>query len=657
MQIVRQGNACCGVDVLPDAPPPVLYAAEELIRFLKSKTGCELPRGEHASKSIVLRLASDSERYRSDFSGMPATESYIIDADENHLYLVGADPAGLVYAVFDFINDEADVGFAGLGELGVRLSPESSLDVHPRKRQCSPQIAYRGFTGGILEDAIETAGGLSPLHLQRLDWMAQNRMNYYVLDPGVSTISPNDFRNVCRLLPEVKRRGLKVQWGHHCWMRWVPPDRYFDEHPEYYALINGGRRGDGTPQQLCLCTSNPAVARVMAENILRMLEEFPEVDVVSLWPEDGTGMCECDACQKLDILPEDYVTDAAPGKGTHYTRSRRHPNKTIRYARFVNEVARHVGEVRADVLLSAVFYHDIDAPPKGVTLEPNIQPCLTHYWRCWRHPLDHPDCENGYYNRITSEWAELYPGRLVIYEYFMGMSCYSSLPWPLVPTMHSDWRRYIEMGIQGAVLQSQGAHFTVYGPTYSAFARMSWNLNASIDEVAHPYFDDLYEEASEPIRRMVGLLENRFVSEEHDPENLKYVDSSYRSEFRHCLFPVPDAVARFLDAEAIAEIDSLMQEAEALASQPRTRANVAKVHAAVNYWRMAFDYFSALGRFRQLVAEAAPQANSAGERCLCLCEEIIGYIDLLPYPDVVSREMVLRIYWPTQHKQVREQMV
>jgi hypothetical protein len=654
MRLVWHSQPCCGVDALPDAPEPVRYAVGELRRFIARKTACELPPGPVNGTAVVLRLAADGSQYRAALGETLRPESYAVGSDATGVHLVGADPLGLVFAVFDFLREEVGIGFGGLGDLGVRIAFCPDLEVHVRPRRCAPDLKVRALQGAIREDAVEAAGGISPLHLPRLDWMVQNRMNTYLLDPGQAP----DFSNIRRLLPEVKRRGLKVQWGHHAWNRWVPVERYGKTHPEYYALQKGRRlhpaRGgqattgaDSAGEQLSLCTSNPAVAEVMAREILAVLAEHPEVDIISLWQEDGTGMCECSECARISDLPSGWVYDYYPGTDQPVPRSYRDRNKTVRYARFVNEVARRVGAVRPETLLSAAFYHDMDAPPEGVTLESNIQPVLAHYWRCWRHPLDHPQCENTYYNRITEEWAAQYPGRLVIYDYLMGMSCYSSLPWNIVPRMVADWRRYHRLGIAGATVQSQACHFTVYGPVYSAFARLAWQLDQPLADIAQPYFCDMYEEAAAPILRLMELLDRRFAGEaEPRPK-----EPGQARQFPDCLYPQPSTITRILNDATVAAMDECLRQAHAEARQDRTRSNVAKLQAAADYWQQACAFFRAVAVAQGLAARQSDQTLGAIQACLDLCDGIIARLDLLPYPDVVSREMIVhKHYWPLHRR-------
>jgi len=652
MWLTKYGKPCCGVDILPDAPEPVRYAAEQLQHFIKAKTGGSLPYGNCDGSAIVLRLASDGEKFSRALGHSKKAETYSIDADEKNIYLIGIDPAAVVHAVFDFLSTEADIGFGGLGESGVRLNIRHSLNVHVQKRICSPSFTCRGMQCCIMEDAFEAAGGISPLHIQRLDWMAQNRMNYCTIDPGpnvMPTEQEGDFDNIRKMFPEVKRRGLKVQWAGHSWKRWLPPSKYYDKHPEYYSLING-KRVSNNLKQLCFCTSNPDVPRVMADEIMAVLQNFPDTDVISMWAEDGYGMCECEKCKAMDKFPDGYEYDYIKGSDKKYPRSYRDRNKTLRSVKFINQVADIVGKSYPNVKLSEAFYFDVDAPPEGVTLAPNVEPLLTHYWRCWRHPMNHPDCDNGYYERITEEWAKLYPDRLVIYEYPMGMSCYSSFPWPIVPIMHNDWKRFKDMRIAGATLQSQACHFTVYGSTYSAFARMSWDIEQPTKDLTAPYYFDLYEEAAPAIAKMFNGLEQRFVREDCEPEFVEFLDYFYNADLPHCITPSPYTITRILDADTVKMLDDCMTEAHNLATQDRTRTNLKKLQTAVDYWKLGWQFYNQLGRIRRCVREKSPDTPAEIEKAIEMCGKVMLFVEKIPYDDVVARQMILKFYWSAQLK-------
>ena len=68
----------------------------------------------------------------------------------------------------------------------------------------------------------------------------------------------------------------------------------FDEHPEYFAVINGKRTGLGNH----LCSTNPVVKQLLVKATSEKFEQGYEV--VALGQEDGYIRCECDKCESQD---------------------------------------------------------------------------------------------------------------------------------------------------------------------------------------------------------------------------------------------------------------------------------------------------------------------------------------------------------------------
>lgn len=90
------------------------------------------------------------------------------------------------------------------------------------------------------------------------------------------------------------RLGIAANTGGHTWYAMVPTRKYFDEHPEYFALIDGRRTGSGNH----LCTSNPEVKKIILRHMQRQFDEGYEM--LSIGQEDGYLRCECAECEKLD---------------------------------------------------------------------------------------------------------------------------------------------------------------------------------------------------------------------------------------------------------------------------------------------------------------------------------------------------------------------
>jgi hypothetical protein len=92
-------------------------------------------------------------------------------------------------------------------------------------------------------------------------------------------------------------------FGGHTWERAVPPETYFETHPEYFALINGARQKpeDGRAQY---CLSNPDVQELVYRDLASWLDRgYASVD---LGQPDGFRECQCEPCAKLFDTGNDW---------------------------------------------------------------------------------------------------------------------------------------------------------------------------------------------------------------------------------------------------------------------------------------------------------------------------------------------------------------
>jgi hypothetical protein len=83
-------------------------------------------------------------------------------------------------------------------------------------------------------------------------------------------------------------------FGCHTYSRAIPPEKYKNEHPEYFALIQGKRLVDGDGQY---CISNPDVQSLIYKDLIKWLDAGYET--VDLGQPDGFQPCECEKCNKL----------------------------------------------------------------------------------------------------------------------------------------------------------------------------------------------------------------------------------------------------------------------------------------------------------------------------------------------------------------------
>jgi len=510
LTLVDRGGSAAGIIIPLGATEVERFAARELARYLHLVSGATLPvwLGPPEPRPVPAVYVAAAVTWP-DAPAAPAhPQGFAIRSTEDALYLVGRRPEGALWAVYAFLEDVLGVGFVGLGPHGDEVPTETTLVVPPLDRREEPASPYRGLmVSGNEEDAASDGAAISPLHVDRIDWMAKHRLNRLLVHAG--RFDADDVER--HLVPAAHERGIAIEWAHHDMGTWLPSRTYGREHPEYYAVRNALRADDRAPQ-LCLCTSNPSVVREVSANILRFWRERPWADVVGLWPNDGYGMCECDRCAALDRYDAESNHESAhfPGTGDPIPVTTVDRNKTNRYVRFLNEVAERITAERSRARISALFYVDMARPAPDFDLHPAIDPMVALYWRCSAHALDDPDCAtNRYFARLVAEWQVYAPGRVSFYEYYMGMDEYSSMPFPILRTLQADWRRYVPAGVAGACIQSAGSHHVAYGLNYAAFAALAWDPATDLAAFAERWFRAGYGPAAPAVAGWWGVLESR----------------------------------------------------------------------------------------------------------------------------------------------------
>lgn len=82
----------------------------------------------------------------------------------------------------------------------------------------------------------------------------------------------------------------KELYGCHSFNKILKKD-VFNEHPEYFALIDGKRQNNGEP-----CLSNPDVQNYMLEQIRDEVYQNPKLNTIHISQNDDANYCRCQRC-------------------------------------------------------------------------------------------------------------------------------------------------------------------------------------------------------------------------------------------------------------------------------------------------------------------------------------------------------------------------
>src|SRR5262249_7222703 len=177
---------------LPDKPTTQEQkAADDFRQSIEQITGAKLPTGRGDS---VITISTDAKL---------APEQYKIAVEDQKLVLTGGPGRGVINAVHALLEED----------LGCRFYTHDSLRL-PKKSTLAVSVAPRTYTPKlILRD---------PFYFASFDpvWSLRNRTNA----PDAKV--PEEFGG------HVDYGGLFV----HTAAGLCPPDKYFKDHPEYFAL-------------------------------------------------------------------------------------------------------------------------------------------------------------------------------------------------------------------------------------------------------------------------------------------------------------------------------------------------------------------------------------------------------------------------------------
>ncbi len=278
------------VIVIPeDATGLEKRAADEVALWLGEITGAEFPivsDSEPAQdREISVGLTNRLEAADAPEFDEPGREGYAIAVADERLYLVGGEQRGPLPAVFALLEED----------LGVRWYTPSLTNgswdalTDALKANPWPSGAVRVPDRPTLEVSIVPRTSNPAIPVRQLNW----RRGY----------NPWGQRNRVN-------GGYAHFFGQHGYVdgslsvhtfhRLVPPDEYFENHPEYFSLINGERRH----KRGQLCLSNPDVAAAAAKTISDRFGRVPESqhtrrDRVAVSQMDWKGDCQCENCQAI----------------------------------------------------------------------------------------------------------------------------------------------------------------------------------------------------------------------------------------------------------------------------------------------------------------------------------------------------------------------
>ena len=459
--IVSNGQPKAAVVLPQGASETLKNAASEIVAYVEKISGAklEITDGDTPLNKIVLSV--------DPALGEPENAFRIL-AQGNQVRLVGRVEMGAQFAAYAFLED-----------LGVRwLIPGEEGDLVPSTKTIAYPETDRTETPGYIQRCFHVHNN------DAMQWAVRNRLNGFYQQEFAEAHG-----NLIYLPSFIG--------GIHSFARILPPEKYFDTHPEYYALIDG-KRTRATFLRNQICTSNPDVIRIIAESIRTYFKENPGARVFSIAPNDGYGWCECEACQAID-------EKMCHSKKWYFRKRER--VVTDRLCVFANEVAKQSVYDMPGKELYMFAYVNYCEPPETARPDPHVTHVVCHYIpACYAHPIDTPGCpDNEIYNRYLKGWAKLSP-QMMVYAY-TDKGQWIDLPRPVVRQMAADIKHYDALGIRKYLAQSGAWNWDQMGPLYYVTAKLLWNPSADVEQIIREWNEGMYGAAAQEMMAWYDAVE------------------------------------------------------------------------------------------------------------------------------------------------------
>ena len=394
-------------------------------------------------------------------------EGYVVAAVRDVLVLAGNETEpyqGTYYAVADLL-ESLGCRWYFPGQFGEVVPKLTTIRVSSGSKTVRPELRVRDtWYSGHLAQTPEQAADFQT-------WKRRNRMSQTILWAHCAS-------------PDARFLQNPVDDSTY---RLLPKERYFDAHPEYYALAS-----DGTRNERFLCMSNPDSLRAATDTVLAQFRARPDHHTFAFSPPDAPVLCHCPDCARA-------MHGGYGGEGNG--------DVSDAYFGFVFRLADAVLREAPDHWITTMAYYNRCRPPEGVDgKRRNLLIQLASIQQCAIHSYADPHSwSRQEYAAKLRGWQELTAGQ-VFYEYDPHDWSHSQRPSWRSQSIAEDLRMLKEGGGWGFSNEGQMAWLAT-GLNYYVRAHLAWDLWQDPEDLIRDFSKRFFGPAGEPIRRYYDAVE------------------------------------------------------------------------------------------------------------------------------------------------------
>jgi hypothetical protein len=551
--------------LIPSSPSEhELKAAHVLQDYLLEISGAALPiiKADKATSPFEIVLGQN-ERLDELNIGINLNDlkkdGFLIKTDSLRLVIAGGSEKGTLFGVYSFLEDY----------LGCRMySPDVKIIPELKK-----------ITIDEIDDFQVPALDIRTTHY-RITWDAE-----YI-----------DWHKLSH-----DENGGRPDWGMwvHTFHTLVPPDIYFEEHPEYFSMVNGKR----LPTQLCL--TNPDVLKVTVQNLRKKIAENPEALYWSVSQNDNRNYCTCENCKAIDER-----------EGS--------PSGSI--IQFVNQVADQF----PDRMISTLAYEYGRKAPKTLVPRDNVNIMLCSI-EVYRDKSIEEDPTSASFMQDVIDWGKISKD-IIVWDYVIQFPNLIS-PFPNLQVIQPNLQFFVKNGVTAMFEQGNrevGGEFAALRAYL--ISKLMWNPDANVDTLMNDFLEGYYGLGGKFIRIYIDEMREALLE----------------SEAHLRIFGSPNEAAdSYLTPALIDRYEELFDQAEVAV------ADSAALLERVRIARLPLD-FAIMEQAKKIYTGDRGLFNKADGKWE-VRTEIRSKID--PFTDLCIREGVTRVKeWSTSPDEYRSSM-
>ena len=399
------------VYVSPKAGVTERFARHEIRKYVEKMSGVRLADAE-AKGAHTISLGLKKGLGNDGYSIAIAPESIVIE---------GENPRGVLYGVYDLLE-----------RLGCRwyyptIDPKDP-EVVPKDPDLSLSTGKWSESAKIEERTYWVSGlafRVMPETLAQLDWAAKNRYNCVSWQCVPENIDKDLTQmKTLGIFDALEKHGLMLHGPGHSFPYFLPTDKYFDKHPEWFGFRDGQRQPHGgkwPPTNYCL--SNQEANEEFIRNVEAFVKKYPQIGILDTLPIDGGFPCQCEECLKstpTDLLVAQY-----------------------------NRLADRLKEAAPNVTVDSVpGYGQLGDPPSKVFPGDDLGGVYAHWGR--NHAEAYDDPNYGRKGNLMT-WKSYYK-RFMICSYYAANSHQPFTGPPYLHAIQGDTKYMVEHGVKGALV-------------------------------------------------------------------------------------------------------------------------------------------------------------------------------------------------------------